>query len=134
LLVACGDGGATVTLKYTTPTSKESGPLYIQVRASADLVDALRRTVTAARGQRGLVFSVAPAARGGKDCTRTIRFPVDRITAPPLRKFAGEQVKLVMFGNHRGGVRGSSEALFCAMPRLMIGFLPPGNEADHGKK
>jgi hypothetical protein len=127
LLVGCGGSSPSVVLKYTTPTSRVEGPLYIEVRGSSGLVDAIRRTVVRDRSQKGLVFTVVPAAHGAKDCSRTIRFPGGRATSRKLRRFVGQRVTLVMFGN-RGGPepppgRGSSASLFCDLPEISVQLI-----------
>jgi hypothetical protein len=120
ILLGCGATTPSVVLKYTTPMSKLYGPLYVQVRGSSGLVNAIRRTVAQDRNQKVAVFRVVQTVRGSKDCARTIRYPSNRSDPPLLRRFAGQRATLVMFGG-RGGL---DEKQFCYLPGPMAGLIP----------
>ena len=124
VLVGCGSGPSTVDLKYLDPMARVVGPLYIQVSGSSGLVNAIRRTATHAGLKKFHGFTVGvtvvPTVRGSKDCSRTIRYSYNRADPLTLKQFAGQPVRLTMFGGHRGG---GPLPLFCQMPGLMVQFI-----------
>jgi hypothetical protein len=123
ILVGCGSGSPSVTLKYKVGDIER---LYIQVRGSRGLVNAMRRSVLHARQSRILV-TVVPAAHGKEDCSRTTRYVAEHKADPLLKKITGQRLTLVVYGDRgAGGVRGlgPTVSLFCSTPQLGLQLIP----------
>jgi hypothetical protein len=127
-LIGCGSGTSTVALKYLIPSSRLQGPLYIRVSGSPELVKAIRRTVIHAglRKFDGVTvgFAVVTQVHGKRDCSHRVRYRGGRSTPRALKKFAGQRITLVVFGDNGGGTRGTAQSLFCEMPAIMATFIP----------
>ncbi|HEX5173377.1 MAG TPA: hypothetical protein VFV91_04455 [Gaiellaceae bacterium] len=115
-------GPTSIILRFVDPSENS---LYIQMSGQSGLIRVVREAVIQRlnpfpdfKGHR-MGWTVSPIARGPKDCTRTLRIRTAlRGLAPGeyFKKYAGQKIKLVMYGGAVPGAPGRSsfpKDMFC---------------------